>query len=60
MTEKAKLARLWSGFYRLSVNDRALVLKFAEVIPRRGKPNKRENPAKKPGGENLSGLEEKA
>jgi hypothetical protein len=60
MTEEVKLARLWSGFHRLSVDDRTLVLKFAEAIPRSGKPDKREIPVEKPMGRDPSWLEEEA
>jgi hypothetical protein len=60
MTEEAKLARLWSGFHRLSVNDRVLVLKFTEAIPRIEKPDKKKISTKKIPGRDPSWLEENA
>ncbi|MDR0709703.1 MAG: hypothetical protein LBF77_06530 [Spirochaetaceae bacterium] len=57
MTEEAKLARLWSGFHRLSANDRILVLSFAETISRKEEAD--QGPAEKPAGRELSGPEEK-
>jgi hypothetical protein len=46
MTEKAKIARLWSGFHRLPADDRDLLLKVTAALPRRDKPGSREVPAK--------------
>ncbi|MDR1147297.1 MAG: hypothetical protein LBK66_01555 [Spirochaetaceae bacterium] len=62
MTEEAKIARLWTGFRRLSEQDKTLVLKFAGFIPRKVKPGKGREPEKnpKPGTDekSLPGLEE--
>jgi hypothetical protein len=59
MTEEAKLGRLWSGFHRLSISDKVLVLKFAEAIPRRGDRAEREISVKKSAGQVPSRSEEK-
>jgi hypothetical protein len=59
MTEEAKLGRLWSGFHRLSISDKVLVLKFAEAIPRKGEKAAREISVKKSVGQDPSGSEEK-
>jgi hypothetical protein len=48
MTEKAKIARLWSVFRRLSEQDKTLVLKLAGVMPHKLKPGDRHDPAKAP------------
>jgi hypothetical protein len=62
VTEEAKIARLWTGFRWLSEQDKTLVLKFAEVIPRKVNPGKGREPEKNPKPEtdkkSLSGLEE--
>lgn len=48
MTEKAKTAFLWSGFHKLSVNDKALVLKIIQAIPQNAKPDRGQFPVKNP------------
>jgi hypothetical protein len=57
MTEEAKLARLWSGFHRLSANDKTLVLSFAQAMPRREETV--QGAAEKPAEREPSGPEEK-
>jgi hypothetical protein len=48
MTEEAKIARLWSGFRRLSEQDKTLVLKFVGVMPQKLKIGGRHDPVEKP------------
>jgi hypothetical protein len=36
MTDEAKIALLWAGFHRLPAQEQDLILKIAELSPRRG------------------------